>query len=85
MNLVVSNDRVASRPNLDPCECVAMDIVVLQDTSTPSEEIHAPLQPPKDLVIAEGRVTLTSDPHSGIGVGEDLVLNELTPPLCGEK
>ena len=43
MNLVVSNDRVAPCPNLDPRECVAMDIVVLEDTSTPSEKIHAPL------------------------------------------
>ena len=81
MNLVIPNDGVAPRPYLDPGERVAMDIVVLQDAPPTSEEVHAPLETAKDLVVTESGVALACYPDSSIRVGKYLVLDKLTTPL----
>ena len=82
MNLVVPNDRVAPRPNLDPRKRVAVDIVVLQNPPPPSEKVDAPLEPPEDFVVSESGVAFARDPDTSVCVGKDLVLDELTPSLC---
>ncbi len=81
VNPVVSDDRVTPRPNLHPSQRVAMDIVVFQDTTPTSKEVHAPLKTSKYLVVKQGGVTLAGDPHSSVSVGENLVLNELSSAL----
>ena len=81
MNLVIPNDRVAPRPNLDPSQRVAMDIIILQNPSPSAEKVDPTLKPPKYLVVSEGWVAFTGNPHSGVRVGKYLVLNKLTTPL----
>lgn len=51
MDLIVSNDRVTPRPNLHSCQSVSVDVVLLQDTTSISEEVHAPLKSSIDLVV----------------------------------
>ena len=82
MDLVVSDDGVATRSDLYPGQRVAVDVVVLQNTTSASKEVHAPLEATEDLVVSQCRIALAGDPNSGIGVGKDLVFDELTTPLC---
>ena len=42
--LIVPNDRVTPCANLHPCKCVAMDIVVLQNTTPTAKEVHSSLE-----------------------------------------
>ena len=81
VNLIVPDDRVASRANLYTSQGVAMDVVLLQDAAPIGEEVHAPLQPAVDLVVLEGGVALPCDPHPSIRVSIDLILDELATPL----
>ena len=85
MDLVIPNDRVAPRSDLHSCQCVAMDVVLLQDTTPIGKEVHAPLHPSIDIVILEGGVTFTCDPYTCVRVSEDLILDELTTPLDHEE
>ena len=52
MNPIVPNDGVAPCTNLHPSKCVAMNIVILQNTTPTSKEVHAPLKAGEDLVVA---------------------------------
>lgn len=79
--LIVPNYRVTPSPDLDPCQGVAMDIIVFQNTTPTGKEVHAPLQSPVDVVVLESGVTLASDPDTGVGVGINLILNELPSAL----
>jgi len=85
VDLIIPNDRVASRSDLHPGQCVAMDIVVFQNTTPVCKEIHAPLESPIDLVVLESRIAFTGYPYACVRVGENFVLDKLTTPLKHSK
>ncbi len=78
---VIPDDRVTPRPNLHTGQRVAVNIIVLQDTTPTSKEVHAPLETGKYLVVQQGGVAFAGDPYPGVGVGENPVLNELPSTL----
>lgn len=81
MNLIISDDRVAPRSDLNPSQCVAMDFIVLQNTTPTSKEVHSPLESTVYLIVLECGVALSCDPHTSVCIGIDLVLNELPSSL----
>ena len=81
MDFIIPNDGVASRSDLHPGQCVAMDVVVFQNTAAICKEIHAPLESPVDLVVLKSRVAFTSYPYACVRVGENFVLDKLTSAL----
>ena len=82
---IVSYNGITSCPNLHPCQRVAMDVIILQNTTPTSKEVHTPLESRKDLVVEQCGVALASDPDPSIRVGINLVLNELSTSLQGNK
>ena len=81
VNFIFSNDRIAPRSDLHPGQRVAMDIIVLQDTTPICKEVHASLKSSVDLIVLERGVAFARDPYSSIRVGKDLVLDKLTSAL----
>ena len=81
VDFIVPNYRVTPGTDLYPCECVAMDIVVLQYATPTSKEVHAPLHSAVDLVVLEGGVAFTRDPDTSVGVGVYLVVYKLSSTL----
>ena len=85
VNLVAPNDRVTPSSDLNPGQRVAIDFVVLQNTTSTSKEVHASLLSTVDFVVLQRWVALSGDPHTSVRVGIDLVLYELSSTLRGQK
>ena len=58
-----------------------MNVVVLKDSSSTSEKVDTSLQTWKYLIVFESGIAFTGDPDAGIGVGKDLILQELSTTL----
>ena len=71
---------------MEPNRCISdtkltVNVVVLKDSSSTSKKVDTTLQTRKDLVVFECGIALAGDPHSSVGVGKDLVLQELPTTL----
>ena len=81
MDLIVSNDGVTPSTDLYTSQCVAMDIVVLQNPPPTSKEVHSPLETRVYLVVPQGGATLAGDPNPCIRVCINFVFNKLASTL----
>lgn len=78
MNLVVPDNRVAVRSDLNAGECVPVYVVVFNQTPTFTENINAALMAVVYLISPDGRIRVGSDPDAGEIVRMYAVFNELT-------
>ena len=51
VDFVVSDDRITPSPHLDSCQCVPIDVIVLNQTTTFSKYVYAALMSIVDLVF----------------------------------
>jgi len=51
VDFVVSDDGVAASPHLNSCQCIAVDVIVLNQTAAFSKYVYAALMSVIDLVF----------------------------------
>lgn len=64
MDLVVTNYRIAGRSNLNAGQCIAVDVVVLDQATTFAKDVHSTLVAIVDLVLPDGGIAVRCDPDA---------------------
>lgn len=77
VDLVQTDDRIRVRADLDASQGVPVDIILLDESTTFSENVDSSLLTGKDLILPDRRIRVRGDPDSGVGIGKDAVLHEL--------
>jgi len=59
MDFVVSNDGIAPSSDLNSCQCVAVDVIILNQTATFSKYVYTTLMSIVDLIFPAQKKKLT--------------------------